>query len=162
MRRGVDENLVPPISPILWRWFSWYAPRFLRKHMHAVRLVRGGEALKRTIMEESRIPVIKHFEGICHLYVDARADVAMAERICQTVPSVEKVRLVSSGTEATVADVEEFVLAETAFRETHYKKPVLAELEKAGKLAVVNAKPGRKARSYAEPELKLRFVDDVA
>jgi hypothetical protein len=44
MRRGVDENLVPPISPILWRWFSWYAPRFLRKHMHAVRLVRGGEA----------------------------------------------------------------------------------------------------------------------
>jgi len=45
-------------------------------------IARGGEALKRTIMEESRIPVIKHFEGICHLYVDARADVAMAERIC--------------------------------------------------------------------------------
>ena len=45
-------------------------------------IARGGEALKRTIMEESRIPVIKHFEGICHLYVDARADEAMAERIC--------------------------------------------------------------------------------
>ncbi len=45
-------------------------------------IARGGEALKRTIMEESRIPVIKHFEGICHLYVDARADVEMAERIC--------------------------------------------------------------------------------
>src|SRR5688572_3731087 len=41
-------------------------------------IARGGEALKRTIMEESRIPVIKHFEGICHLYVDAGADVAMA------------------------------------------------------------------------------------
>jgi glutamate-5-semialdehyde dehydrogenase len=45
-------------------------------------IARGGETLKRTILEESRIPVIKHFEGICHLYVDARADLAMAERIC--------------------------------------------------------------------------------
>src|SRR6185369_1957921 len=45
-------------------------------------IARGGEALKRTIIEESRIPVVKHFEGICHLYVDAAADRAMAERIC--------------------------------------------------------------------------------
>jgi glutamate-5-semialdehyde dehydrogenase len=45
-------------------------------------IARGGETLKRTILEESRIPVIKHFEGICHLYVDARADLEMAERIC--------------------------------------------------------------------------------
>src|SRR5438128_1659342 len=45
-------------------------------------IARGGEQLKRTILEESRIPVIKHFEGICHLYVDASADLAMAERIC--------------------------------------------------------------------------------
>jgi glutamate-5-semialdehyde dehydrogenase len=45
-------------------------------------IARGGEALKRTIMEESRIPVIKHFEGICHLYVDAAADVDMAVALC--------------------------------------------------------------------------------
>jgi glutamate-5-semialdehyde dehydrogenase len=45
-------------------------------------IARGGEGLKRTIMEESRIPVVKHFEGICHLYVDAAADLDMAERIC--------------------------------------------------------------------------------
>ena len=45
-------------------------------------IARGGEALKRTVMAESRIPVVKHFEGICHLYVDARADLGMAERIC--------------------------------------------------------------------------------
>jgi glutamate-5-semialdehyde dehydrogenase len=45
-------------------------------------IARGGEALKRTVIEESRIPVVKHFEGICHLYVDADADLAMAERIC--------------------------------------------------------------------------------
>jgi glutamate-5-semialdehyde dehydrogenase len=45
-------------------------------------IARGGETLKHTILEESRIPVIKHFEGICHLYVDASADLGMAERIC--------------------------------------------------------------------------------
>ena len=45
-------------------------------------IARGGEQLKRIILEESRIPVVKHFEGICHLYVDAAADLAMAERIC--------------------------------------------------------------------------------
>jgi glutamate-5-semialdehyde dehydrogenase len=45
-------------------------------------IARGGETLKRTIMEESRVPVVKHFEGICHLYVDAAADLDMAERIC--------------------------------------------------------------------------------
>jgi glutamate-5-semialdehyde dehydrogenase len=45
-------------------------------------IARGGEALKRTIIEESRIPVVKHFEGICHLVVDAAADLEMAERIC--------------------------------------------------------------------------------
>ncbi|MGH7895265.1 MAG: glutamate-5-semialdehyde dehydrogenase, partial [Candidatus Binatia bacterium] len=45
-------------------------------------IARGGEALKRIVIEESRIPVVKHFEGICHLYVDARADLGMAERIC--------------------------------------------------------------------------------
>ena len=45
-------------------------------------IARGGETLKHTILEESRIPVVKHFEGICHLYVDESADLAMAERIC--------------------------------------------------------------------------------
>src|SRR5439155_1338583 len=40
-------------------------------------IARGGETLKHTILEESRIPVVKHFEGICHLYVDESADLAM-------------------------------------------------------------------------------------
>jgi glutamate-5-semialdehyde dehydrogenase len=42
---------------------------------------RGGEALIRKIVEQSRIPVIKHAKGVCHVYVDAAADLAMAEAI---------------------------------------------------------------------------------
>jgi glutamate-5-semialdehyde dehydrogenase len=43
---------------------------------------RGGEELIRAITEGSRIPVIQHFSGICHVYVDRAADLAVAERIC--------------------------------------------------------------------------------
>ncbi len=42
---------------------------------------RGGEALIRKIAETSRIPVIKHAKGVCHVYVDEAADVAMAQTI---------------------------------------------------------------------------------
>jgi glutamate-5-semialdehyde dehydrogenase len=43
---------------------------------------RGGKGLIRTVVENSRIPVIKHYEGICHTYVDRTADVDMAVAIC--------------------------------------------------------------------------------
>jgi len=43
---------------------------------------RGGESLIRAITESSSIPVIQHYAGICHTYVDEHADLAMAERIC--------------------------------------------------------------------------------
>ena len=43
---------------------------------------RGGEGLIRFVAENSRIPVIKHYKGVCHTYVDAHADLQMAEEIC--------------------------------------------------------------------------------
>ncbi|MCW8860305.1 MAG: glutamate-5-semialdehyde dehydrogenase, partial [Deltaproteobacteria bacterium] len=43
---------------------------------------RGGEGLIRFVAENSRIPVIKHYKGVCHTYIDAVADLQMAERIC--------------------------------------------------------------------------------
>ena len=42
---------------------------------------RGGEGLIRTVLEQSTIPVIKHDKGVCHVYVDEAADLAMAEAI---------------------------------------------------------------------------------
>ena len=42
---------------------------------------RGGESLIRFVAENSTIPVIKHFEGVCFIYVDAAADLTMAEAI---------------------------------------------------------------------------------
>ncbi len=42
---------------------------------------RGGRALIERVAAESRIPVIKHLEGICHVYVDAAADAEMARKV---------------------------------------------------------------------------------
>jgi len=43
---------------------------------------RGGESLIRAVTENSTIPVIKHYKGVCHTYVDEEADLEMAEKIC--------------------------------------------------------------------------------
>ena len=43
---------------------------------------RGGEGLIRTVTENSRIPVLKHYKGICHVFVDRDADLGMASDIC--------------------------------------------------------------------------------
>jgi glutamate-5-semialdehyde dehydrogenase len=42
---------------------------------------RGGEGLIRAVAERSRVPVLKHYKGVCHVYVDADADLEMAQRI---------------------------------------------------------------------------------
>jgi glutamate-5-semialdehyde dehydrogenase len=42
---------------------------------------RGGESLIRRVAQEARMPVLKHYQGNCHVYVDRAADLDMAERI---------------------------------------------------------------------------------
>ena len=42
---------------------------------------RGGEKLIRFVAEHARVPVIKHYKGVCHLYVDRAADPALALRL---------------------------------------------------------------------------------
>jgi len=43
---------------------------------------RGGEGLIRAVTANSRIPVLKHYKGVCHVFVDRDADLKMAEDIC--------------------------------------------------------------------------------
>jgi glutamate-5-semialdehyde dehydrogenase len=43
---------------------------------------RGGEALIRFVMDHSRIPVIKHYKGVCHIFVDESADLEKSIRVC--------------------------------------------------------------------------------
>jgi glutamate-5-semialdehyde dehydrogenase len=53
----------------------------LDEHIDLI-IPRGGEDLIRAVVNESKIPVIKHYKGVCHIFVDASADVDMAVKIC--------------------------------------------------------------------------------
>ncbi len=53
----------------------------LEEHIDLI-IPRGGEGLIRAVVENSKIPVIKHYKGVCHVYVDSEADLKMAEEIC--------------------------------------------------------------------------------
>lgn len=56
---------------------------FLLKKDREIQLVipRGGESLIRKVVRASRIPVIKHYQGVCHVYVDKKADLQKAVAI---------------------------------------------------------------------------------
>jgi glutamate-5-semialdehyde dehydrogenase len=81
---------------------------------------RGGRSLIERVQRESRVPVIAHLEGICHVYVDAKADLAMARRIVLNA----KMR------RAGVCGAAETLLVDRAVAATHLP-PILADLHAA-------------------------------
>ena len=60
------------------------ATRILLQQENDVDVVipRGGEGLIRFVTDHSRIPVLRHYKGVCHIYVDEFADLGMAAEIC--------------------------------------------------------------------------------
>jgi len=77
--KGLPENAIQLI-PMVDR----EAVNMLLKLDEYVDLIipRGGEDLIRAVVSQSRIPVIKHYKGVCHVFVDASADLDMAVQIC--------------------------------------------------------------------------------
>ena len=82
---------------------------------------RGGKGLIARVIEESRIPVLKHLDGNCHVYVHAAADLAKARAVVMNA----KMRRTS------VCGAAESLLCDRAVAETHLK-PILADLIAAG------------------------------
>ncbi len=58
---------------------------YLLKQEGKINLVipRGGQGLIKSVVEKSRIPVVKHYQGICHVFVDAKADLKKAAAIAE-------------------------------------------------------------------------------
>jgi len=75
---------LPRASVTLLRTADRAATRALLRQKESIDVIipRGGKDLIRALEEESEIPVIKHLEGVCQLYVDRAADLAAAGKIC--------------------------------------------------------------------------------
>lgn len=82
---------------------------------------RGGKSLVSRVQSEARVPVFAHLEGICHIYIDASADLDMAKRI------VVNAKMRRTG----ICGAAETLLVDRAAAATHLM-PVLAELQAAG------------------------------
>jgi glutamate-5-semialdehyde dehydrogenase len=124
---------------------------------------RGGRSLIDRVTAESRVPVLRHYDGICHVYVDRDADVAMARDIVANA----KMRRVS------VCGAAETLLIDKAVLDTHLP-PVLARLHELGcevrgdaevrkrdpKALAATEKDWR--TEYLEPIISVATVDGVA
>ncbi len=78
-RAGIAAGL-PDGAVQLVEWTDRQAISVLLKMDEYISLIipRGGEGLIRTVVEQSTIPVIKHYKGVCHLYVDEDCDIENA------------------------------------------------------------------------------------
>jgi glutamate-5-semialdehyde dehydrogenase len=83
LRAGLEASGVDPVAIQLVDTVDRRAVHELLGHDDLIDLVipRGGESLIRFVVENTRIPVIKHYKGVCHTYVDRDADAAKAVAI---------------------------------------------------------------------------------
>lgn len=84
LARAFAEAGLPDAAAQLVRSTDRDAVRLLLQQDAYVDVIipRGGEELIRAVTRASSIPVIQHFSGLCHTYVDAAADLDKAQRVC--------------------------------------------------------------------------------
>jgi glutamate-5-semialdehyde dehydrogenase len=84
IRRALEQSGLPERAVQVIAVRDRSAINALLKQDELIDLIipRGGEGLIRFVVENSKIPVLKHFKGVCHVYVDASADLDMAQKIC--------------------------------------------------------------------------------
>jgi glutamate-5-semialdehyde dehydrogenase len=84
IRRALEQSGLPERAVQIIDVRDRAAVNALLKQEEFIDLIipRGGEGLIRFVVENSKIPVLKHYKGVCHVYVDASADLDMAQKIC--------------------------------------------------------------------------------
>lgn len=116
-----------------------------------VTIPRGGKSLIERVAREATMPVIKHFDGICHVYVDRAADVEMAKRIV----------INSKCQRPGVCNAAETLLVHAEIAETFFAAAVPALVEKGVELRCCEQSrayvPG--ARPVAPDDFRTEHLD---
>ena len=134
----------------------------MRKYINVV-IPRGGKNLVKKVQTKSKIPIIGHLEGICHVYIDRKANLDMSIKVVKN----SKMRNFS------ICGAAETLLIDKACLETHCK-PILNELFKSGcKIVgdksikkffpskIKNAKIKDWNTEYLAPTISVKSVNDV-
>ena len=128
---------------------------------------RGGRSLIETVVKHARMPVIKHYHGVCHVYVDGEADLDMAERIA----------LNAKCQRPGVCNAMEALLIHRGVSEAFFRKAA-PEFQRQGveiraddtaysQLSALNYQPLRRAEEqdwsteYLDTIMSVRVVDDL-
>lgn len=133
----------------------------LEEHIDLI-IPRGGEDLIRAVVNESKIPVIKHYKGVCHIFVDATADADMAVRLCMNaktqrpgVCNAMETLLVHEDIAGSFLPVmaSHFAEANVVLKGCDKTRAILADIEKASE--------DDWYREYLDLILSVRVVKDI-
>jgi glutamate-5-semialdehyde dehydrogenase len=131
------------------------------KHVDVI-VPRGGKSLIERIAREARVPVIKHLDGVCHVFVDASADVDMAIRIADNAKTQRYSPCNTMETLLVHADIAPRVLP--ALCDLYLGKGVELRGDDRARRAVPAMKPATEDDWYTEylaPILAVRVVDSL-
>jgi len=123
---------------------------------------RGGKGLIERVMQESRIPMIKHLDGVCHVYIDDRADLQKAIRIADNAKTQRYGTCNTMETLLVAEAIAQQVLPPLA--RIYFDKGVELRGDDAAQKLVPGIKPASEQDWYTEylaPILSIRVVKDI-
>ena len=123
---------------------------------------RGGKSLVERVMAESRIPMIKHLDGVCHVYIDDKADIDKAVKIADNAKTQRYGTCNTMETLLVARDIAPRVLPQLA--KIYTDKGVELRGDEASRALVKEMKPATEDDWYAEylaPILAVRVVDGM-
>lgn len=128
---------------------------------------RGGHALIEAVVNAARMPVIKHFHGVCHVYVDAAADLDMAEKIVINAKCQRPGVCNAMETLLVHADVAEVFLRRIGPSLAGQRVEIFADEEGHRHLAAIDYQPLQRAEEsnwtteYLDLKMSLRVVPSL-
>ena len=122
---------------------------------------RGGKSLIARLMAESKVPMIKHLDGICHVYIDARADLDKALRIADNAKTNRYGTCNTMETLLVHRDIAATVLPPLCKIYTEKSVELRGDAVARGIVPMLEATQEDWATEYLAPILAIRVVDSM-